>query len=141
MSSILHLSSVLLVLVTGSTFTNVVLAADYSQPFHMSSEINATTINSMGGKQSSTEAKALTEATEVPAKQGKVIENLQANDFSYLLVENNTIKVWIAGIKVEAKAGDTVKYVENVKMDNFLSKALNRTFAQVIFASSIEVVK
>ena len=141
MSSILHLSSVLLVLATGSTFTNVVLAADYSQPFRMSSEINAATINSMGGKQSNTETKALTKATEAPAKQGKVIENLQANDFSYLHVENNAIKVWIAGIKIEAKAGDTVKYVENVKMDNFLSKALSRTFAQVIFVSSIEVVK
>jgi len=129
-----------LILLLGFIFNYAALASDSLHPFRMSTDINAATMDIMGKKHPAKAEQTQSAHTEVAAKQGKVIESLQADDFSYLQVEYNSSKVWIAGIKTNVKQGDTVNYVENVHMDNFFSKTLNRTFKQIVFVSSISVV-
>ena len=75
-----------------------------------------------------------------PILTGKVIEVIDGGGYSYIELESDNKKVWIAGIQVEAKVGDIVSYIENVTMENFTSRALNKTFDKIIFASSVSVL-
>ena len=77
---------------------------------------------------------------EGPKKQGKVIEVTSGAGYSYLLIEAGGQKYWIAGTQITAKVGDVVSYIENVTMNNFTSKTLNKTFDQIVFASTVAVV-
>lgn len=124
----------------GSAFSTV-SANDSAHPFKMSSEINAKTLDAMGVNHPAVDSKEVKQPTNTVTRQGKVIEVIDADNFSYIRLETENNEVWIAGIKVKTKAGDTVSYEENVIMDNFVSKALNRTFSKVIFVSSVSVVK
>ena len=78
---------------------------------------------------------------EGPRKQGKVTEVESGAGYSYMLIEAGGQKFWIAGTQITAKVGDVVSYVENVTMSNFTSKTLNKTFDQIIFASTVAVVE
>ncbi len=73
--------------------------------------------------------------------QGKVISIMTGSGYSYLELESNNQKFWIAGTKVTAKEGDTVQFEQSVVMNGFVSKTLNKTFDQIIFASSVNVLK
>jgi len=73
--------------------------------------------------------------------QGKVVSIMTGTGYSYLELESNAQKFWIAGTKVTAKEGDTVQFEQSVVMNGFVSKTLNKTFDQIIFASSVTVVK
>lgn len=70
---------------------------------------------------------------------GKVVETMDASGYTYVLVDNGTEKVWAAGPKTVVKAGDEISIPEGSPMANFESKALNRTFEKILFASSIMV--
>ncbi len=69
--------------------------------------------------------------------QGKVKEVLQTSSYTYILAENDGNEIWIAGPKTEAKVGELFYYEENMRMQNFQSKELNRFFETVIFATKL----
>ena len=73
--------------------------------------------------------------------QGKVLQSIDGAGYTYLELEAGGKQFWIAGTQVEAKKGDTVSYDENVVMENFFSKTLNRSFDRIVFASHVKVVK
>jgi len=75
-----------------------------------------------------------------PKKQGKVVEVTNGAGYSYMLIESNNGKLWVAGTQISAQVGDTVSYIENVTMNNFTSKTLKRTFDTIVFASMVAVV-
>ncbi|MBE0558923.1 MAG: hypothetical protein IH628_16980 [Proteobacteria bacterium] len=81
---------------------------------------------------------------ELPAgagHRGKVMQVLDAGSYTYLEVEEKGKKLWIAALKAKVTKGDTVEFPDSKPMENFQSKALNRTFDKIIFAESIRVVK
>lgn len=78
---------------------------------------------------------------EGPVSQGKVLDVTTGAGYSYLQVEAAGKTFWIAGTQVTAKKGDVISYIENVIMENFHSKTLNKTFDRIVFASSVSVVK
>ncbi len=77
---------------------------------------------------------------EGPILNGKVTEVINGGGYSYLNLEADGHKVWIAGIQINAKVGDIVSYIENVAMEGFTSRSLNKTFDKIIFASSVSVL-
>lgn len=79
-------------------------------------------------------------APEGPVAQGKVLDVTSGAGYSYLLLESGGKQFWIAGTQVQAAKGDVVSYIENVVMENFHSKSLNKTFERIVFASSVKVV-
>ena len=81
------------------------------------------------------------QAPEGPVLQGKVLEVTNGAGYSYLKLESGGKSFWVAGTQVNAKKGDIVSYVENVVMEKFYSKTLNKTFDRIIFASSVKVVQ
>jgi len=80
-------------------------------------------------------------APEGPVSQGKVLDVTNGAGYSYLLLESGGKQFWVAGTQVTAGKGDVVSYIENVVMDKFHSKSLNKTFDRIVFASSVKVVK
>jgi hypothetical protein len=62
-----------------------------------------------------------------------VIEAVQTSNYTYLQVEENKNKFWIAVVRREAKPGDSVYYSQAYEMKGFVSKELGRTFPSVFF--------
>jgi hypothetical protein len=62
-----------------------------------------------------------------------VIEVIQTSNYTYLQVEENDNKFWIAVVKREAKSGDVIYYTKAYEMKDFVSKELGRTFPTVFF--------
>jgi hypothetical protein len=69
-----------------------------------------------------------------PGTHGVVVADvIQTSNYTYLEVEENDKKFWIAVVKREAKKGDIVYYTKAFEMVNFVSRELNRTFPSVFF--------
>ena len=62
-----------------------------------------------------------------------ITEIVQTSNYSYLQVDENGKKFWIAIVRVEAKPGDSIYYTRASEMTNFVSKELGRTFPSVFF--------
>ena len=70
---------------------------------------------------------------------GKVTETMDGGGYTYVLVDSGTNKLWAAATKFEVRQGDVVAVANAMPMPNFHSKALNRDFPMIYFASSIAV--
>ena len=60
-----------------------------------------------------------------------VVEAVQTSNYTYLQVEENKNKFWIAVVRSNTKPGDSVYYTQAFEMKDFVSKELNRTFPSV----------
>lgn len=79
-------------------------------------------------------------APDGPTQQGTVLDVIQVSGFTYLQLQVGSKQLWIAGTTIEVAKGKQVEFVENVAMQNFFSKSLNRTFDLIIFASSVRAI-
>jgi len=77
-------------------------------------------------------------APEGPKGEGKVLSVVNGSGYSYVELENNGQKFWVAGTQVAVAKGDKISYVENVVMEKFFSKTLQREFDRIIFASHLQ---
>ena len=69
---------------------------------------------------------------------GVVLETMNASDYTYMHIDDNGAKFWVATSQVNVKKGDKVSFVESAMMENFESKSLNRTFKQIMFADKVK---
>jgi len=67
----------------------------------------------------------------------KIKEALQANAYTYLLVNEAEKEYWIAIPKTEVTIGKTYSYEGGMEMKKFESKDLKRTFDSVLFVEGI----
>ncbi|MEI6875055.1 MAG: hypothetical protein WCL50_07980 [Spirochaetota bacterium] len=77
---------------------------------------------------------------EIPAgagHKGKVLEALDAGEYSYIQIEESGKKLWVAVMKTKVNKGDEIEFADSPAFTNFQSKILNRTFDSVIFAAGI----
>jgi len=68
---------------------------------------------------------------------GKVVETMNSGGYTYVYIENNGKKTWVAGPLTTVKVGQQVTCLPGAEMKNFTSKTLNRTFASIIFSGGI----
>lgn len=68
---------------------------------------------------------------------GTVAETMDASKYTYILLDRGTDKIWVAGPQTEVKVGEKVSMAPGMAMQNFESKALNRTFDTVYFVGAI----
>lgn len=81
-----------------------------------------------------------------PYYQGVIIEMLDAGSYTYLHIDEKTPgydpkklkSFWIAVSATEANVGDYVRFQKELVTENFKSKALDRTFDELMFASNLE---
>ena len=83
------------------------------------------------------EQQKLPETLKNGEHKAMVSEVLQANSYTYLKVDENGMKNWLAVMKQEIEPGVTVYYRSDMEMKNFKSKELKRTFDSIFFVSAI----
>lgn len=75
---------------------------------------------------------------EQKAVKGKVLESASGAGYTYLLVEGDQGKVWAAIPESKVEVGQEVAVQPGMVMKAFESKALNRTFDQIVFSPGLE---
>lgn len=81
---------------------------------------------------------------EIPAgagHKGKVVSTMDAAGYTYVEVEENGQKIWVAVMQTKVKVGDMVEFPDAPPMVNFQSKSLKRTFDKIIFAPGLRISK
>jgi hypothetical protein len=78
--------------------------------------------------------------TEIKTQQsvrpltGTVVETMDSGGYTYINIEKNNNKTWVAVPKMEIKVGQEMSFYPGTAMRNFESKSLKRTFKSVIFS-------
>jgi hypothetical protein len=78
------------------------------------------------------------EATAAAPEQpiaGKVLEVLNSGGYTYLLLDVDGFKDWVAVPELVVAVGEEVELIKGTQMGQFSSKALNRTFERIIFSA------
>lgn len=72
-----------------------------------------------------------------PQFDGKVLQILNAGSFTYIEVQADTGKVWVAAPQFQVQTDSIVIVPEGKLMTDFYSKSLDRTFEKVYFVAGI----
>lgn len=72
-------------------------------------------------------------------QKGKVLSTTDANEYTYIEVEQGGKTTWLAAQKQPLKKGDTIRFDSGSVMTNFYSKLLKRTFPSVTFVNRVVV--
>lgn len=70
-----------------------------------------------------------------------VISTIDIPQFTYIEVKQDNQTRWLASRTVAMKKGDTIQFDHGETVENFNSKALNRTFPSITFINHAAVVK
>ena len=68
---------------------------------------------------------------------GKVLESMDAAGYTYINVETETGEKWIAVNQSAVEVGEEISFMDGMVMQNFFSKALDRTFPEIVFSSGL----
>jgi hypothetical protein len=66
---------------------------------------------------------------------GKVVETMNSGAYTYMLLEKDGTKTWVAVPHMVVKKGQTVSLQPGALMENFRSSTLNRTFEKIYFSA------
>ena len=82
-------------------------------------------------------AKAEAETKADQTLSGKVVETMNAGGYSYVLIEKNGKKTWVAIPMTQVKVGQEITLQPGNEMQNFSSPSLKRTFDSIIFSGGL----
>jgi hypothetical protein len=66
---------------------------------------------------------------------GKVVETMNASGYTYVCIEKNGKKTWVAVPEMKVAVGSKMSFLPGAVMPNFTSKTLNRTFDSIVFSA------
>jgi len=78
---------------------------------------------------------AATPPVAVPDLKGEVLETQDVANYTYLHLKTRDGEIWAAVSKTEVAKGAEVTLYDPIRMSDFESKTLNRTFATIYFGS------
>jgi hypothetical protein len=67
-----------------------------------------------------------------------VTEVIDVKTYTYLKVKGSGPEYWMAVPNMPLKVGDTIVYANPMKMENFTSQQLNRTFESILFVGAVK---
>ncbi len=67
----------------------------------------------------------------------KVIETMSAANYTYAKVNEGGNVYWIAGPQASIKVGEEISFIDQMVMEDFRSKALDKTFDYLVFVSAL----
>lgn len=73
--------------------------------------------------------------------KGKVVNTMNVEGYTYMEIESNAEKIWIAAPQLEVKVGDNIEASAGMLMTDFYSKTLKKTFKEIYFVTYVTVVK
>jgi hypothetical protein len=65
---------------------------------------------------------------------GKVVETMDSGRYTYVCLEKNNKKIWIAVYKMKVVVGEDMSFKPGIEMVNFEIKTLNRKFDRIFFS-------
>ena len=68
---------------------------------------------------------------------GKVIETINSGGYTYVNMEKDGKKTWVALPITQVSVGQELELLNGTEMKNFSSKSLNRTFDSIIFSACL----
>lgn len=68
---------------------------------------------------------------------GKVVETMDSAGYTYIHLEKNGKKTWVATPQMKVKKGQTMSFRPGQEMQNFESKTLKRKFDRIIFSEGL----
>jgi hypothetical protein len=71
---------------------------------------------------------------ETAALTGRVVETMDVDRYTYVCLEKNNRKQWLAVPKMKVVVGQNMSFKPGIEMVNFESKTLNRKFDKIIFS-------
>lgn len=89
----------------------------------------------MPGMKPPVEAADAGSAPAAPPISGKVLEVIHAGEYTYLLLDAEGFKDWVAIPSLYVQVGEEVELNPGVQMGEWKSKSMNRTFKQILFSS------
>jgi hypothetical protein len=76
-------------------------------------------------------------AGDAQTLSGKVVQTMDSGGYTYVQIENNGEKTWVAVPKTKIVKGKEISFVPGMEMQNFESKTLKRTFDRIIFSGGV----
>lgn len=73
--------------------------------------------------------------TDISSLSGKIVETMNSGGYTYLCIEKDGKKTWVAIPETKMSVGENVSLPPGYEMVNFTSKTLNRTFEKIIFTT------
>jgi len=70
--------------------------------------------------------------------RGTVLETMDSGGYTYVFIETDKDKRWLAARETVVEVGDMVQASEGMPMSNFTSPTLNRTFDVVYFVNTMQ---
>ncbi len=79
-------------------------------------------------------------ASQIPTGRfvGNVVETMDASGYTYVALARNGEQVWAAGPETELETGQEISIDLSMKMTDFTSEVLDRTFDAVYFVTDLE---
>jgi len=77
------------------------------------------------------------ESSKLHISFGKILQVEKVKGYTYLKVDENGIQKWVTIANLPVKKGDIIGYDNRLVMKNFKSKALGKTFDEIIFATKV----
>ena len=74
-------------------------------------------------------------------QKATVVSAIDIPQFTYIEVKQNNQIRWLASKTVTTKKGDVIQFDRGETVENFSSKALNRTFPSITFVNRATIVK
>ncbi len=68
---------------------------------------------------------------------GKVIESMNSAGYTYVQIDDNGKKTWLAIPETKVKKGQKLSFAPGMEMQNFESKSLKRKFDRIIFSGGV----
>jgi hypothetical protein len=65
---------------------------------------------------------------------GKVVETMDSGRYTYVCLEKNGEKIWVAVYKITVAVGQNISFKPGIQMVNFESTTLNRKFDTIYFS-------
>ena len=69
---------------------------------------------------------------------GIVIESMNSAGYSYIHVEENGTRVWLAAPEAKIEVGQSIRWNSGAPMRNFTSQSLNRKFNEIFFVNAVQ---
>ena len=82
-------------------------------------------------------APAPTAPSHAQARQGRVVSAQVAGGYSYLEVDTGGERIWLATMISDARPGEQIAWQKSAVMQNFTSKALQRSFDRIHFVDRV----
>jgi hypothetical protein len=79
---------------------------------------------------------AVSDSPDAKSFSGKVVETMNAANYTYILVDTGKQKLWAAARQFQVKVGDSVTIEAGMPMRNYHSPTLNRDFELVYFTGN-----